>query len=186
MVPIPDLWLPILLSAILVWLGSAIVWMVLPHHRSDFQKLPDEEAARNALRAVSPGQYAIPHDPDRKAMQDPDMIQKCKEGPVGFMTFMPSGPPAMGKQLGWWFVFLIIIAVIIAYVAGRTLEPGTPYLAVFRIVGTAAWLVHGVGIFSESIWFGMPFKNAVKHALDGLFYAVLYAGVFGWLWPAAA
>ncbi len=183
MVSIPELWLPIVISAILVWLGSAIVWMVLPHHRSDFQKLPDEEAARNALRGASPGQYNLPHAPDMKAMQSPEMIQKYTEGPVGLLTMYPHGAPTMGKQLGTWFVFLIIVAILLAYLAGRVLPPGAEYLTVFRLVGTAAWFVHGVGVFSEAIWFGVPYKTAVKHSLDGLFYGVLYAGVFGWLWP---
>ncbi len=183
MVPISDLLVPIILAAVLVWLGSAVVWMVLPHHRADFKKLPDEEAARRALKNASPGQYGIPHAPDMKAMQEPEIVQKYQDGPVGLLTLFPSGPPAMAKQLATWFVFLLVVAFMIAYLAGRTMGPGTAYLTVFRLVGTAAWFVHGVGIFSEAIWFGMPFKTALKHSVDGLFYAVLYAGVFGWLWP---
>ena len=93
MVPIPDLWMPIVVSAVLVWLGSAIVWMVLPHHRSDYQKLPDEEAARTALRGAGPGQYNIPHSPDMKAMGSPEMVEKFKEGPVALLTMFPPGPP---------------------------------------------------------------------------------------------
>jgi hypothetical protein len=49
MVTIGALWLPILLSSIVVWVASALFWMVMPHHKSDFGKLPDEDAARQAL-----------------------------------------------------------------------------------------------------------------------------------------
>ena len=49
MVSIGALWLPILLSGIAVWVVSALIWMVMPHHRSDYGKLPDEDAARQAL-----------------------------------------------------------------------------------------------------------------------------------------
>jgi hypothetical protein len=186
MVPLTDLWLPILLSAILVWLGSSVVWMVLPHHRSDYRRLPDEEAARSALRpqAVPPGQYSVPHAPDLKAMQDPDMVRKMEEGPAVLMTFLPTGPPAMGKQLGTWFVFLLVVGVLVAYLTGRTLGPGTDYLAVFRVSATAAWFIYGVGVFSESIWFGRPWPAAIKHSIDGGFYGLLTGGAFGWLWPA--
>jgi hypothetical protein len=46
MVSIPSLWLPILVSAIIVFLASWILHMFLPYHRSDFQKVPSEDECR--------------------------------------------------------------------------------------------------------------------------------------------
>ena len=42
MVPIHALWLPILLSAVIVFVASSIIHMALPIHKSDYRKLPDE------------------------------------------------------------------------------------------------------------------------------------------------
>ena len=53
MVPLTSLWLPILLSAVVVFAASSIIHMVLPYHRNDFKKLPDEEGFLAALRATT-------------------------------------------------------------------------------------------------------------------------------------
>ena len=48
------LWLPIVLSAVLVFVVSSIIHMVLRYHNSDYGRLPNEDAVRAALRAGSP------------------------------------------------------------------------------------------------------------------------------------
>ena len=63
MVPITALWLPILLSAVIVFIVSALIHMALPIHKSDYRKLPDEERVLDALRSagVTPGRrYHFP------------------------------------------------------------------------------------------------------------------------------
>ena len=40
MVPLTDLWLPILLSAILVFVASSVMHMLLTYHRSDYRQTP--------------------------------------------------------------------------------------------------------------------------------------------------
>ena len=60
-VSLTSLWLPILLSAVIVFIASSVIWMVIQYHNSEWKKLPDEEAARSALRGASPGQYSVPH-----------------------------------------------------------------------------------------------------------------------------
>ena len=57
MVPIHALWLPILLSAVIVFIVSSIIHMALPVHKSDYRKLPDEEKALDALRATGAVSY---------------------------------------------------------------------------------------------------------------------------------
>ena len=63
MVPVLTLWAPILASAVLVFLASAVLHMVLPYHRSDFRKVPSEDEVMDALRrfAIPPGNYMMPH-----------------------------------------------------------------------------------------------------------------------------
>ncbi len=185
MVSIGSLWLAILLAAVLVFIASFVVWTVLPHHRSDFGKVPNEDSARAALKGIAPGQYNIPHLPSRDALKDPEQARKFEEGPVGFLTVLPSRVPGMGKQLLLWFLFLVWMGGIVAYVTTRTLPPGAEYLRVFQIAGTVAWLGFGMATISDSIWFGRPWGYSIKQLLDALLYGLLVGGVFGWLWPAA-
>jgi len=183
MISILSLWLPIGLSAVAVFLASYLLWSLLPWHRSDFARLPNEEAVRAALRDVSPGAYSIPHTPDPKLLADPEHRKKWEEGPLGFIVLMPKGLPKMGKTLGSWFVWNVLIAVFAAYLATRTLASGTDYLQVFRVVGTVTFLAYGAATVTDSIWFGRPWKSSLKLLVDALVYGCLTAGFFGWLWP---
>ena len=186
MVSIGSLWLAMLVSAVLVWIASSVVWMVLPWHKSDYKGLPDEEAARSAIGAsVSPGQYTIPHAATKDAMKSDEWKGKVNEGPVAFITILPRGQLGMGKQLGLWFVFLIWIAGIVAYVLTRSLPAGVEYLKVFQIAGTVAWMGYGMASVADGIWFGRPWSNVFKTLLDAFIYACLTAGAFAWQFPTA-
>ena len=185
MVPITALWLPILLSAVIVFVASSIIHMLLPIHKSDYRQLPDEPRVLDALRSagVTPGAaYHFPHT-THKEMKSPEVVEKFKRGPVGLLTIIRSGPPAMGKFLGQWFVYCVIIGIFVAYLTGRTRAPGTHYLEVFRVAGTAALLGYGGAQIQDSIWKGQPWGVTAKHLVDSLIYALLTAGTFGWLWP---
>lgn len=185
MVPLGALWLPILVAAVLVFAVSALVWMVLPHHKSDFAGLRNEDEVRSALAdgEVSPGQYTIPHAPTREAYGEPEMQRKFEEGPNAFLTVIPAGTRSMGRQFAGWFVFLLAVGVACAYVAGRTLGPGAGYLEVFRVTGTVAWAAYGFAYVQEAVWFGRPWGFVLKQIVDALAYALVTAGAFGWLWP---
>jgi hypothetical protein len=176
------LWLPIVLSAVIVFIASSIIHMVLPYHRGDYKKLPDEEKAREALRGLPPGLYTVPYC-SHQTMKSPEVQEKFRQGPVGMLTVFPSGPPAMPKYMGLWFVYCLIIGFFVAYLAWHTVATGSSYLMVFRVVGTAAFLAYGLGIISNGIWKGQPWSNVIKEVIDGLIYGLLTAGTFGWLWP---
>ncbi len=185
MVPITALWLPILLSAVIVFVASSIIHMVLPMHKSDYRKLPEEDRVLDALRAagVTPGpMYHFPYT-TRKEMKSPEAVERFKRGPVGLLTVIPSGPPAMGKYLGQWFVYCVVIGIFDAYLTGRTRSPGTQYLEVFRVAGTTAFLGYAAAQIQDSIWKGQSWSVTSKHVFDGLIYGLLTAGTFGWLWP---
>ena len=186
MVTIGALWLPILLSSIAVWVASALVWTVMPHHKSDWAELPDEDAARRALtpQGLVPGLYSIPYAVTHKDLEDPETTRKFEEGPVGILTVMPSGTPTMGGKIMLSVIFYFVISIVVAYLASRTLDPGADYLAVFRVTGTVAWLAYGTATVPDAIWFGRPWSGIVKGLLDALVFGLLTAGFFGWLWPA--
>ena len=111
------------------------------------------------------------------------MMEKFKQGPVGMMTVLNSGPPAMRKFLGMWFVYCLVTGFFVAYLTGRTVAPGANYLVVFRVAGTAAFLGYGLGQLTNGIWNGQPWSMTIKEVIDGLIYGLLTAGTFGWLWP---
>jgi hypothetical protein len=180
-----SLWLPIVVSAVVVWIASAIVWMALPHHKPDFRRLPDEAAVREALgkQKAGPGIYMIPYCEGGKGMADPDMMKKFEEGPVGFLTLKKPGKPAMGGAMAYSFLFNLVVAFFVAYVAHFTLQAGTPYLTVFRLTATVGFLSYSAGLMYRSIWFGHPWGATWKEVIDGLVYGLLTGGVFGWLWP---
>lgn len=184
MVPLTSLVLPILLAAALVFVASAIAHMVLPVHRHDFRKVPDEDRLQEALRPfnLAPGNYALPHGAGR-ARQDPQIMERFTRGPVALLLVLPSGPPRMGGNLVQWFLFCLLVSVFAAYVTGRALGPGEPYLAVFRLAGATAFAAYGVGTLQQAIWGGKTWAATLRSAADGLVYALLTAGAFGWLWP---
>lgn len=184
MVSLGALWLPILLGGVLVFIGSSIVWMVLPHHRSDYAGLPNEDAVREALGSPEPGQYHVPHSGSREDHGSEEVQRKFDEGPVAMINVFPDGQPAMGKRFAQWFVYCLAVSALAAYVAAETLAPGTEYLKVFQVTGTVSWAAYGVAYLGDAIWFGRPWGFTVKMVLDALFYGLLTAGVFGWLWPA--
>jgi hypothetical protein len=184
MVSLGALWLPVLLSAVLVFVLSSVIHMVLGYHNRDYSPLPNEEAVRAAIRSGNPEpkQYIIPYC-DPKAMGSPEMKRKFAEGPVAVLNLKPSGAFTMGPNLIQWFVFALAVSFFVAYIASRALPAGSEYLRVFQVVGAVAFLAYAAGQLPAAIWMGKPWAVAWKEVFDGLVYGLATAGVFGWLWP---
>lgn len=185
MIPLTALWLPILLSAVIVFFASFIMHMVLTYHRSDYRKLPDEDRVTDAMLSagVTPGPaYFFPHF-EFKEMKTPRVIEKLKRGPVGLLTVRPNGPPGMEKSMIQWFLYCVVISLFAAYLSHRTLAPGTAFLQVFRVVGIVSLLGYGAAHAQESIWGGRSWVVTSKHLFDSVIFAALTATTFGWLWP---
>jgi len=176
-----DLWLPILVSAVVAFIASAVIWMVFKWHNRDYRKATDEEAVRAALKGAEPGFYVLPYCLDPAEFKDPEVQQKFKDGPLGYITIVPSGMPQMGPKLIGMFVFFLLVGVLCAYFVSRTMAPDADYLAVFRVAGTVAFIANSIALIPESIWFGRPWVVTAKNVLDALIYGLLTGGVFGWL-----
>lgn len=185
MVPVLALWLPIIVSAVAVFVLSSIVHMALGYHASDYQPLPAEDDIMAALRQhrIQPGNYVMPHASSMAAMKEPDYVEKRGQGPVGFLTVVPSGPNSMSRELVTWFVYCIIVGIFAAYMAGRALEPGAEFAAAFRFAGATAFIAYGIGTWQNAIWSGQKWSTALKNTFDGLLYGLATGAVFGWLWP---
>ncbi|RMF61545.1 MAG: hypothetical protein D6748_01365 [Calditrichaeota bacterium] len=185
MVPIYSLWLPILVSAVLVFIASSIIHMLLPYHRTDFAQVPAEDQLMESLRKfnIPPGDYVIPCAQNPKELKSSEYIEKTQKGPVAFMTVLKSGPISMTGSLVQWFIYCLVVGIFAAYITGRALGPGAPYLSVFRFAGCTAFVGYSLALVQNSIWYKRRWSSTFKSMFDGLIYALLTAGVFGWLWP---
>ena len=175
------LWLPIFVSAILVFFASAIIWMAMPWHKSDFSKTRDEEGARRALGGHAPGLYMLPYCIDQKQLKDPDVQKKFVDGPLAYITVVPNGLPQMGSKMLMSFVYYVFVGIICAYILSRTVGTGADYLTIFRVTGTVAFIAYGIAYIQDSIWFGRPWSVTAKNVFDALIYALMTGGAFGWL-----
>jgi hypothetical protein len=181
--PFGSLWLPVIVSAVAVWIVSAILHMVLRYHRADYRPLPNEDAVAAALRGTpGPGYYVLPYC-EPAQMKDPAFQKKYQEGPIAMVAVLRNGVPNMGKSLGLWLLFCFLVSFAAAYVARHTLAPGAPGLEVMRLTGTIAFLGYGYGYFQDIIWKGIPWPNALRGLIDAAVYAVLTGLVFRLLWP---
>jgi hypothetical protein len=185
MIDLLMLWLPILLSAVIVFILSSIIHMMSPWHKSDYPKMPNEDKVMDTLRPLNipPGDYVVPRPSDRKDMRSPEFKEKMNKGPVMMLTVFPNGPSSMGRSLVLWFLYLVVIGFFTAYVAGRTLPLGEDFLHVFRLTCVTSFLGYCAALWQMSIWYRRAWVTTIKATVDGLIYALLTAVTFGWLWP---
>lgn len=188
MVGIAALWLPIVLSAVMVFIASSVIHMLLPHHRHDFRKVPDEDGVMATLRgfAIPPGDYVLPcGEGDAQAMKSEAFRAKVDEGPLVVMTVMPKGTfsDGMMKTMGVWFGFCLLVSLFAAYAAELAFPAGASYAELFRFVGTVTFGFYALGQWPRSIWYKASWATTLKSTADSFVYGLLTAGVFGWLWP---
>lgn len=185
MAALPALWLPILVSAVAVFLVSFVIHMVLPWHKHDYAKMANEDKVMAALRpfAIPPGDYMVPRASTGEEMKSAEFAEKLRQGPVLMMTVLPNGPWTMTQNLINWFLYCAVVGCFAAYVAGRALGVGADYLAVFRFAGTTAFIGYALALWQMSIWFKRAWVLTIKATIDGMVYALVTAGIFGWLWP---
>jgi hypothetical protein len=188
MVSLLQLWLPILLGAVGAFIASSILHMVLQNlwHGKDYHGFSNEDEVRAAIRKGSstPGMYMLPFCPPEK-MKDPSTLAKFTEGPVGVLILRAAGSFNMGKSLGLWFGFCLLVSLFTGYLAASTLAAGTEAMQVFRITSTAAVMGFALGSLPNHIWWGEPAGATLKNLVDGLIYGCIVGAMFAWLWPHA-
>lgn len=184
-VSVTALWLPILLAAVLVFVASSIIHMVLGYHKGDFQKVPREDEAMAAMRPfnLAAGDYCMPRAESMADMKSEAFKKKWSAGPVMFFTVMPNQNAGMGAQFVGWFLYSLFIAMTAAYVTGLAYGPGADYMHIFRMATTVAFIGYAGALPSFSIWFKRSWRTTIVGMADGLVYGMLTAGALGWLWP---
>ncbi len=180
-------WLPVLLSAVFVFIASSVINMLLKFwHAPDYRSFPNEDEVGAAIRKANPvpGVYVIPFC-DPSTLKDPAVQAKFEQGPIAKINLSPNGMFNLGKFLGQWFVFCVVVSIVCAGLAAHALpaKPAAP--AIWHTVGLAALLGYSIGEGTNSIWRAQPWTVSIKYAIDGLVYAIITAATFAWLWPAA-
>ena len=185
MTPVLSLLIPIVVSAVFVFLASSVIHMATPWHKHDLKKFPNEDEVMKALRGLGlrPGDYGMPKADSMKEMGSPEFMAKMKAGPVAFITVRPAGEFSMTGNLVQWFIYSIVISIFAAYVAGISLGTGAEYLKVFQITGAVAFTGYALALPQNSIWWSRNWAFTLRSMFDGLIYGLLTAGTFGWLWP---
>jgi hypothetical protein len=151
-----------------MFVASSVAWMLLPHHRKEWRPLSNEAAVASALADVPAGQYIVPH-----GRMDSDW----------YAAILLRRPRAkMSKSLVLWFLNQLMITCFTGYLVYYALAPEAPYLLVFRIAGTALVLGQIGALFARSIWWGWSWKSVWFEVIEGIVYALLGAGIFGWWW----
>jgi hypothetical protein len=185
MVTLAQLWLPIVLSAVFVFIASSILHMVLKFwHTPDYRGFSNEAEVGAAMRSgnAAPGMYMIPYCTP-EAMKDPATQARFQQGPVGMIYLRRPAMMNMGAFLGQWFVFCLVVSLLAAFLGVHTMGVATPYRHVFGVVGLSTFMAYALGTVPNAIWWGHPWSSQFKHVVDGAIYAGITAGTFGWLWP---
>ena len=183
--PFGSLWLPVVVSAAAVWVVSALMHMAMPHHKSDFSQLPNEDGVGDALRKLSlkPGQYLLPFMRDAAQLKDPEYVKRLNAGPVAMIRIRENGVPKMGGSLIGYFIYCFFVSFSIGYIARHTLHAGDAFMAVFRLTGTVGIAAYALANFPESIWMWRPWGVTIKNVFDAIVYGLLTAATFALLWP---
>jgi hypothetical protein len=183
-VTLPMLWLPIVLSAVIVMIGSSVVWMALKYENAEWKPIPGEDQLRDVVRKLglkAPGQYVFPHMMGEGGAQA--AMKKVEEGPNGVLLLRKPAKWSMAPMLTQAFIYYVVVSVFVAYVASHALDTGADYLRVFQVAGASAFMAYGLALIQEAIWFGRTWKSTCKSLFSALIYGCLTAGTFGWLWP---
>ena len=185
MTPFTSLLLPIVLSAVGVFLLSSIIHMAMPWHKGDYVRVPDEDRVADALRPfnIPPGDYGMPNPMTEAGGRNPDFMAQMSRGPVVVMTVVQPGPFSMGRSITTWFLFCLLVSAIAGAMAGTVVAPGGNDHAIFHQAGMVSFLSFTLGAWPLSIWYHRKWSTALKGTFDGLLYGVATGLIFTWMWP---
>lgn len=185
MVGLPALWMPIVVSAVFVFITLMIIHMIPGWHQKDMAAVPGEDSVMEMLRGldVRPGEYRFPYGNTTKEMEAPAFVEKMNTGPVGTMTIRPSGELPFGKMMGGWFVYSLVIGALVAFITGHTRAPGAQFIEVFCVSGAAAFCCYSVAHWQNWIWWGRSTRLTLTYTVDGFLFAIVTGATFAWLWP---
>lgn len=199
-----NLWLPILLSGVGVWIASAVAWMAIGHHKKDRDPIPagNEQALMDAITRlnITPGNYGFPdfcqHDKLPRKERTEALKALYDRRPYGMLRVW--GEMSMGLNMLATLLFFLVTSAVIAYLGWATLPhrttsetvvgvpaltPGATFAHVFQVIGTAGILAYCFASFPGDVWFQKKRRAMLMDAIDGVVYGLITAAIFAWLWP---
>jgi len=184
MISLSQLWMPLLLSTVAVFLASSVIHMASPWHKNDYPRLPNEDAVMDALRPIglAPGDYMFPRPQSMADMKSPEFVERVTRGPKVIMTVMPNGMTPMGGMFVQWIVYILVVTAIAAHLASRSVTASAPGAHVFHQVFLVAFAGYGLALFQLSIWYARSWSITIKSVIDGAIYAAITAAIFQWSW----
>jgi hypothetical protein len=183
-----QLWLPIVVSALLVFVLSAVTHMMVPFRLTEWGHLKTQDAIQASLRGTAPGLYVFPTPADAKERGKPEAMQKVAEGPSGWLTLVHPGPMSWVRNLGLSLAMNLFVSFGAAYIATLTLGAVPLQLfpherVVFRVISTIGFFAYAAGPIYDAIWFWKPWKSLAMTAVDSLAYGLVMGVTFSMLWP---
>jgi hypothetical protein len=181
--PFLALWLPTLVSAVAVFILSSIIHMVVPWHKNDYSRFPDEAAVLDSLRMhnLASGEYMAPRPSSRQDMSSPEFREKVKRGPLVILNIAHGDSVSMGRPLILWFVYVVVISALAGHIAWSINHDDSAYI--FHAVALTALLGYAGALWQQTIWFRKPWLTSFKGTVDGLIYAVVTGMIFVYFWP---
>jgi hypothetical protein len=175
-----DLWFPILVSGLVTHILSTLAWMIMPHHKPEWQKLPIEDELHTLLtkNKAAAGQFIFPfarNPQEERAADYQDKVRQCRG-----MLILWATPANMGKAIGLTLLGFFVIAFVIGYLASLAMSRDADFMRVLQFVTTAGLLAHVAANFPHVFWFR---RKIAMEVLDGVIYALATGLIFAALWP---
>lgn len=178
------LWLAIGLSAFATWVWSFLAWTMLPLHRKDWSKLPDEDGVMKAIRdlKISPGVYIFPSMDH--SCKDPAIKAKWEAGPMGLLNVWRPKPNMIANLLATLGVMLSV-SILVGYLASAAIPAGASFGRVMQVTGTAGILGYTFAFLPNMIWFQASTRAKITFVLDGIIMGLITGAVIAAMWPKA-
>lgn len=203
-----QLWLPILLSGVGVWILSAVGWMVLGHHKKDRDAIPggargEQELMDTITRLnIRPGNYGFPDFCQHQNLPRKERMEAMKalydKHPQGLLRVW--APTNMGANMLLSFLFYLVTSAVIGYLGWAALPhggsvagvPGVPgvsgaggsmFSKVFQVLGTAGVLAYCFASFPNDLWFQKKRRAMAMDWIDGVVFGLVTGAIFGAFWP---
>lgn len=183
-----ELWLPIVVSTVVVFILSFLAWAVIGHHKADMKRAPDQDALLAKVRelGLGDGVWVFPQPEAGADCKSAEVKKLFDEGPWGMLQLWPK--PNMGLNMLKSVVIVGVLTVFVAYLSSLALagEPDPGFMRVFRVAGAAAVLGHCFGGMVNDVWFAKPARFVVLDFIDKLVFGLATGAVFALMWPGGA
>lgn len=171
-----------IVGAVVVFVWTAVSWMVFPWHNWDMKTFKDNGQVISAAlksESVGDGLYMIPYCDPKDAKDEAkqkEWQQKAKQGPFAYMVVKPDGMKwEMKEALAIQFGICLIVALMASFLLGlskATSLIGRAWFVTF-VVTCGAVLVQ----LSNWTWWGFPTTATLVNIAD-VVIAWYLAGLF--------